>query len=264
MNFIRPFDLSHPPLHRVGLLKEQEDKYILVVDMHHIITDGISHDILAREFTALYAGEELPFLRLQYKDYAEWENSDTRKEARKKQETYWLKEFTGEIPLLHLPMDHARPETNKTFREYLMEVKEKALNAYENQDYPFEELVDRLGIPRQPGRQPLVDAVFAFYEENQLGPQESQARQAAAGASHFDLMIYITARNDAMSAIFEFSTDLFNKSTIEEFSNSYQEILVQVVENPDITLKEIKITFPHHLMAARSAFIRDDKDAWEL
>ncbi|MCX6584831.1 MAG: amino acid adenylation domain-containing protein [Candidatus Aminicenantes bacterium] len=346
--FIRPFDLSHAPLCRVGLIKALESKYILVVDMHHIITDGISRDILAREFTALYAGEELPFLRLQYKDYAEWENSDTRKETRKKQEAYWLKEFTGEIPLLRLPMDHARPEVfgfrgdkftfminpgvtaeikklagqmkvtlmmfmfsvykillskysgqeefvvgtvsagrrhadleniigffvnmlaiktrpamNKTFREYLMEVKEKALNAYENQDYPFEELVDRLGIRRQPGRQPLVDTVFAFYEENRSGPQESQARQAAAGASHFDLMIYITARNDSMSAIFEFSTDLFNKSTIEEFSNSYREILAQVVENLDITLKELKITLPHHLMAARSAFIRDDEDAWE-
>ena len=146
----------------------------------------------------------------------------------------------------------------------IIEVKEKTLNAYENQDYPFEELVEKLGLPRQSGRQPLVDTVFAFNEASAAGLQESQSQQSAAGESHFDLMIYITALHNSMTALFEFSTDLFNKATIEEFSNSYLEILDQVAENYNTKLKQIKVTLPSHLMAARSTTIHDDIDAWEL
>jgi acyl carrier protein len=73
-NFIRPFDLSCAPLLRVGLLEIGKEKHILMVDMHHIITDGASEKLFAREFMRLYIdeGEGLSPLKIQYKDYALW------------------------------------------------------------------------------------------------------------------------------------------------------------------------------------------------
>ncbi|MCP4155357.1 MAG: FkbM family methyltransferase, partial [bacterium] len=70
-SFVRPFDLSRAPLIRAMLIKKKEETFIMSVDMHHIVTDGVSMDLFVKEFTALYAGEELPPLAFQYKDYSE-------------------------------------------------------------------------------------------------------------------------------------------------------------------------------------------------
>ncbi|UCH92909.1 MAG: AMP-binding protein, partial [Candidatus Aminicenantes bacterium] len=129
-SFIRPFDLSRAPLLRVGLIKVKhtpsalrghprrgtynsqegkEDKYFLLVDMHHIISDELSTGIFIREFTSLYTGKRLPGLRLQYKDYSQWHNRQAQSERMKEQEIYWLKQFEGEAPVLNLPTDFPRP-----------------------------------------------------------------------------------------------------------------------------------------------------------
>jgi hypothetical protein len=107
--FVRPFDLSRPPLLRVGLINTGNNKHVFMVDMHHIVTDGTSTGILITEFMFLYEGKELPGLRVQYKDYAEWENREKEGEALKQQEAFWLSDFAEEIPLLDLPFDYLRP-----------------------------------------------------------------------------------------------------------------------------------------------------------
>ncbi|MCP5048939.1 MAG: amino acid adenylation domain-containing protein, partial [bacterium] len=107
--FIRPFDLSLAPLMRVGLLKAGEENYMLIVDMHHSISDGTSHTVLERDLNALYSGETLPRLTLQYKDYSHWQSNQTLAGTLKQQEQYWLDRFAGEIPLLNLPADYPRP-----------------------------------------------------------------------------------------------------------------------------------------------------------
>ena len=78
-------------------------------DMHHIITDGISLEIFASEFLALHAGRQLPPLTVQYKDFSQWQTLLLESEKIKKHEQYWLKEFAGEITVLHLPTDYPRP-----------------------------------------------------------------------------------------------------------------------------------------------------------
>ncbi|MCU0289041.1 MAG: amino acid adenylation domain-containing protein, partial [Acidobacteria bacterium] len=108
-NFILPFELSKAPLLRVGLLTLAEQKHLLVVDMHHIISDGISRRVLAEEFMSLYDGKGLPGLKLQYKDFAAWQNSHEIKEASLKQKSYWREQFEDEIPVLDLPTDFVRP-----------------------------------------------------------------------------------------------------------------------------------------------------------
>ncbi|MCU0286784.1 MAG: amino acid adenylation domain-containing protein [Acidobacteria bacterium] len=108
-HFIRAFDLSKAPLLRVGLLKTAEEEFILMVDMHHIISDGVSIQVLVRDFSTLYAGKELPGIKLQYKDYAEWQNRERFSQKLLTQGGYWKKECEGEIPVLELPTDYSRP-----------------------------------------------------------------------------------------------------------------------------------------------------------
>jgi iturin family lipopeptide synthetase A len=107
--FVRPFDLSRPPFLRVKLVKIGPKKYVLLVDIHHIITDLFSANIFREEFIALYKGNDLSGLALQYKDFAEWQQGFLSSGALKKQADYWLKEFSGDIPMLDLPTDYLRP-----------------------------------------------------------------------------------------------------------------------------------------------------------
>ncbi|MCP4148803.1 MAG: AMP-binding protein, partial [bacterium] len=113
--FFRPFELSKAPSLRVAVVETPRTaaapgEVFMLLDMHHIITDGTSQDTLTGEFFTLYDGENLPPLVLQYRDYAEWQNSDKQKEAIKRQEKYWLNRYSGELPVLSLPTDYPRPE----------------------------------------------------------------------------------------------------------------------------------------------------------
>ncbi|WP_157244253.1 condensation domain-containing protein, partial [Paenibacillus elgii] len=71
--------------------------------------DGVSMGVLTDEFVRLYGGEELPPLRIQYKDYAAWQQADVHGEWMKRQEAYWLDVFRGELPVLDMPTDYPRP-----------------------------------------------------------------------------------------------------------------------------------------------------------
>ncbi len=106
--FIRPFDLSQAPLMRVGLIEISSDEHLLLVDMHHIISDGISLGILVNDFKALYQGQKLLPLDLQYKDFAEWQQSDVQLERLAKQKAFWLAEFSEQPTVLELPSDSPR------------------------------------------------------------------------------------------------------------------------------------------------------------
>ncbi|MGD2085176.1 MAG: condensation domain-containing protein [Candidatus Aminicenantes bacterium] len=110
-SFIRPFDLNNAPLLRVGLIKTAEDKYILLIDMHHIISDGFSGRIIINELGMYARGEKekLPPLKIQYKDYTQWYNNELHSGLLKKQEAYWLKLFETKVPTLNLPLDYERP-----------------------------------------------------------------------------------------------------------------------------------------------------------
>ncbi|EPR14447.1 condensation domain-containing protein, partial [Ruminiclostridium papyrosolvens] len=107
--FIGPFNLFEAPLMRVKLVKLSDKKHILLLDIHHIISDGTSMGILIRDFAGLYRGENLNPLKVQYKDYAQWRNDFSETDVLKNQENYWLDRLKGELPLLSLPLDYNRP-----------------------------------------------------------------------------------------------------------------------------------------------------------
>lgn len=111
----KPFSLIDDRLFRANLVKTTKDQHTLVLSMHHIVSDGVSLDILHRDLLAIYNAllrkrkPVLPELRIQYKDYAEWEQSSVNQRRIKKQETYWLEKLQGQLPILNLPTDKPRP-----------------------------------------------------------------------------------------------------------------------------------------------------------
>ncbi|MGB8194441.1 MAG: amino acid adenylation domain-containing protein [Chitinophagaceae bacterium] len=111
---IRPFDLASGPLLRAGLYQTSDDRWILSYVMHHIISDGWSMGILISELMRLYNscinGEDSPLneLNIQYKDYAVWQQQQLEGDL-STHEAYWLQQFEGEIPVLELAADNARP-----------------------------------------------------------------------------------------------------------------------------------------------------------
>lgn len=111
----RPFDLANGPLLRASLARVAPDKWILIYSMHHIISDGWSMGVLIKELLQYYEGEELTQARLQYKDYAVWQQEQLHNGAFDAHKGYWLEQLKGELPVLELPTDFARPLV-KTYR----------------------------------------------------------------------------------------------------------------------------------------------------
>ncbi|MDQ1354002.1 MAG: hypothetical protein QG657_4311, partial [Acidobacteriota bacterium] len=111
-HFIRAFDLSKAPLLRVGLIAIEPGIPLMLVDMHHIICDGASHGILAGQFQALYDGEELPVIRLQYKDFSRWQSNLLTSGQMAEGEKYWLTILEDKLSrpsMSPMPTDFSRP-----------------------------------------------------------------------------------------------------------------------------------------------------------
>ncbi|MCK4261108.1 MAG: amino acid adenylation domain-containing protein, partial [Halanaerobiales bacterium] len=328
--FIKPFDLSKAPLFRVGLIKIEEGKHLLIYDMHHIISDGVSMSILVNEFFRLYNEEELIPLRIQYKDFANWQNELFASEKRQKLEEYWLDQFAGEIPKLNLPTDYPRPNImsfngdqttfsldkelteklnelilkegatlymallatfsvllskysaqddiiigspiagrshadleniigmfintlamrnypsgEQTFVEFLEAVKVNSLNAYENQDYQFEMLVDKLDLDRDMSRNPLFDVMFTLQNiessMNEIQGLEIAPYDLKGNIAKFDLSLIVTETPEGMNCAFAYSTDLFKSETIERLKKHLINIIKEVLSNPDIKISDIEM-----------------------
>ena len=108
-----PFDLSRGPLFRVTLLRLDDEDHVVLISMHHIITDGWSFGVLYREISTLYQAFEgggsspLPDLPLQYGDYALWQQDFIQRTRLEKLFTYWRRQLADWIPL-QLPTDRIR------------------------------------------------------------------------------------------------------------------------------------------------------------
>ncbi|MCU0289296.1 MAG: condensation domain-containing protein, partial [Acidobacteria bacterium] len=338
-SFIRPFDLSKAPLMQTGLLKNNNGSYILLVDIHHIITDGTSHEVLKKDFMSLYKGESLPSLRLQYKDFAQWQNSNKENDRRKRQELYWLNEFPDEIPVLAIPTDYPRPlmqsfagnkidfeisaaETGllhgvalqggatlfmvlaavlnillaklsgqediiigtpvagrrhadlekiigmfvntlalrnfphgeKTFPGFLEQFKDRTLEAFENQEYPFDDLVEKVAINRDMGRNPLFDVLFVLQNISSVPAEAAEAVAAVSEkrmieddniprTAKFDLEINAWEVGQRLELGFGYSTKLFKKETVERFITYFKRIVSLVVKAKEsgIRIRDIEI-----------------------
>jgi amino acid adenylation domain-containing protein len=109
----RPFDLAHGPLLRVKLLRLGEQEHVLVVTMHHIISDGWSTGVMVREFSRLYEaytrgeGSSLEELQIQYGDYTVWQREWLQGEGMEEHLGYWKQQLAG-VEALDLPTEGKR------------------------------------------------------------------------------------------------------------------------------------------------------------
>jgi polyketide synthase PksJ len=357
--FIRPFDLAGGPLIRVGLIRQEENRYILMIDMHHIVTDGNSHRQITRELQHYYGGKTLEPLTVQYRDYAQWENRPAQQEALLRQGDYWRKQYNDGVPRLELPIDKPRPphqqfegrivgfelsrqeknaletigrregttrfmeilalynillakitgredivvgtivngrkypeqeeiigvhvntlalrhrpEGNKTFREFLRDVKTAVREAFAHRDFPFDNLVQELVKQRDMSRNPVFDVGMtldnldnmerdntgeagthrAELQINTLGHRDTTAR--------CDLFLHGVA-TDKIHLVFQYSTALFEEETVKRYTEYYIKIVTAVIERPDIKIKEIAIHSEEEIRNTREA-LRTDREAVKI
>ncbi|HVS00778.1 MAG TPA: amino acid adenylation domain-containing protein, partial [Thermoanaerobaculia bacterium] len=112
---VRPFDLARGPLLRARVVRLAAQDHLVLLTMHHILSDGWSMEILVREATALYASllggapVFLPALPVQYADYAVWQRSWLAGEVLAREIDHWRRQLAGAPPLLELPADRPRP-----------------------------------------------------------------------------------------------------------------------------------------------------------
>ncbi|NEQ85414.1 MAG: non-ribosomal peptide synthetase, partial [Moorea sp. SIO2I5] len=111
----KPFNLSQAPLFQIYILKLEEKLHWLLLKIHHIISDGLSIEIILKEIAAFYSAQcegkvcqlEPP---MQFREYVEWQEKMNQTEEMAARESYWLDKFSGSIPVLDLPSDRPRPQ----------------------------------------------------------------------------------------------------------------------------------------------------------
>lgn len=327
-NFAKPFDLSKAPLARFMLVDFNNGKSALLVNTHHIISDGTSMSLLIDELCKLYNSIELPINQFHYIDFANWESQQLQSEAYEHHKQFWKNQFEEEIPVLNLPTQFSRPNASSfhgekvyssigydltnniyklannlnvtpymlllsayyvllskyssqediivgspiigrelpqtysmigmfvnslplrstvnqelSFKEFLNSVKNNCLSCFEHQVYPFDELVNQLNLKRDVSRNPLFDTMFIFQNngnpEVNFGDIKAKYYIPDMHISKFDLSLEITPENDQLNLSLEYRTDLFENWFIQNMLNHYTNILKAIIDNANITIKDI-------------------------
>ncbi|MVT11418.1 non-ribosomal peptide synthetase [Chitinophaga tropicalis] len=332
------FDLAAGPLVRAGLYQVADNKWVFAYAMHHIISDAWSMDVLIRELLQVYNArakgepESLQPLRIQYKDYAAWQQEQLSGDALRQHQEYWLKQFDGELPVLELIPDRPRPAVKtyngasvrrkidiqltrslkaltqelgstlfmgllaavkaliyrytgqedvvigspiagrdhvdlegqigfyintlalrtrfkgeSSYRELLEQVKQTTLNAYEYQLYPFDEIVEKLGLRRDTSRSPLFDVMVILQN---AGSEHTKAQQldklAITGyeglkqmVSQFDITFEFGEAEDGLQLNIVYNSDLYDVATIERMGNHLEELLRAATANAGCPVQEL-------------------------
>lgn len=110
-SFLKAFSLDTPPLLRVGIVSLAPERHILVVDIHHIVFDGISMALLVDEFLFLYDGNDAPPPQIQFKDYAVWLNEPEQRQRLLEQRDFWLEQLDPQMTPMPMPYDFPPPQS---------------------------------------------------------------------------------------------------------------------------------------------------------
>ena len=345
----RPFDLEQGPLLRVYLFRQSASESVLLLVMHHIITDFWSLAVLVEELSTLYPAEcagrtvTLPPLRRQYADYARWQQNLLAGSRGEQLRTFWSQYLAGELPVLNLPTDRLRPplqtyrgqvytwrlnaalteqlkalsrtygttlnttllaafqallcrytgqedlcvgsltagrnqadfagtigyfvnpivlrtqlQPKQTFLDLLEHTRQSLLGAFENQDYPFNLLVDQLQQARDLSRAPLFQVMFVFQRAYKLNEQGltafgldlNGAQTELAGLqleslalehrfAQFDLTLTLGEVDQELAASFEYNADLFAAESIERMAGHFRVLLESITANPTRRLSSL-------------------------
>ncbi|WP_253895672.1 non-ribosomal peptide synthetase/type I polyketide synthase, partial [Corallococcus exercitus] len=330
----RPFDLGTGPLLRTRLLRLTPSHHVLLLGMHHVVSDGWSLGVMVREVASAYAAfasgaaPALLALPIQYADFAAWQRGWLQGDVLEDEVAWWKEQLAGAPRVLDLPTDKPRPTTRSphgallpvrvprdltdrlaglaraegatpfmallavwqallsrysrqedllvgapiagrthgdveglvgffvntlvlrarihpeaSFRALLGQVRDTTLAAYEHQDLPFEKLVEELQVPRDLGRTPLVQAVFAL-QNAPAGVLEApglrmELLEVDAGTAHFDLGLLLTETPDGLRGSIEYSTDLFERDTVARLAGHLRVLMEAAVAGPDVPLSAL-------------------------
>jgi amino acid adenylation domain-containing protein len=332
-----PFDLERGPLIRGRLVRLAQDDHVLLLTMHHIVSDGWSMGVLVDELGRLYGAfregrpDPLPALPVQYADYAAWQRRWVEDRVLEAQASYWTKTLSGAPALLELPTDHPRPprqdhagarlpleldETltaglkelsrrhgttlfmtllagwaavlgrlagqeevvvgtptanrgrreiegligffvntlavrvdlsdRPTVAELLGRVKTRALEAQQNQDIPFEQVVELVQPVRSLAHSPLFQVMFTWQNEGgggvelpglELGPIPRAERTAAK----FDLRLSLRERDGRIEGRLEYATSLFERATVERYVGYLRTVLEQMAADGAHTVDRLEL-----------------------
>lgn len=332
----RPFDLHSGPVIRSTLIDIAENEAVLIITIHHIVSDGWSLGVLFNELHQLYsafstgAELELSGLQIQYVDYSVWQRRSFVSGLLQQQASYWREKLEG-FAQLELPTDFNRPQAQTfegghvsrrlpqdlvvsikqlseasgatlfmtmlaafnvllnrycrqddivigtpianrnrvevedligffvnmlvlrtdlsaatNFNSLLALVRETALEAYQNQDLPFEKLVEELKIERDLSRNPLFQVSFALQ-----GTPEDMFRLeglnlellqiAEVATTRFDLEVNVTEGKGQMIIDCLFNTSLFRRNSVEKMMARFESLLQAIVAAPDQELEQLDI-----------------------
>ncbi|WP_128894536.1 non-ribosomal peptide synthetase [Longirhabdus pacifica] len=329
LSLIQPFTLNIAPLFRAYLFKISEKHHAFFIDMHHIISDGASVDILLSELMKLYEGETLQPLPIQYKDYTAWHQQYLQSEKVNEHEAFWLNQFKYSVPTLQLHTDFPRPsmkqydgdivtfslsqdlssklravmhqekislfsillaaynvflskytgqedivvgtpisgryhpdvnnifgmfantialrnypEGSQTFQHFMQKVKQMVIEAFDHADYPFEQLVEKLKLPRNVSRSALFDTMLIVVNETEKHTHSHNLTYEKQNTlwknSKFDLSWYVEEK-DQLEVTVEYSTHLFHRETIERMTVHFEHILTQLLQHPMQQLQHVQM-----------------------
>src|SRR5437763_1232002 len=210
------FDLAHDRLLRVALLRLAADRHVLVLAMHHIVSDGWSIGVLVREVEALYAAfaqgrpSPLPELPVQYADYAVWQRRWLADGALERQLAYWTRQLAGAPAALELPTDRPRP----------------AVPSFRAAVHHLPIAPARHNVPQQ---SPLIAGLAV--EPFDTGPVPAK----------FDLELSMVEADGALAASIVYATDLFDAATIARLAGHFARLLDAIVADPERRIAELPL-----------------------
>jgi hypothetical protein len=140
----------------------------------------------------------------------------------------------------------AEIKEDMTYWDFLKQIKDISLNAYENQEYPFDELVEAVCAERDMSRNPLFDVVFAFqnnepFKSKMDGAEIKVRTDFNFSTAKFDLTFNIDTIDNEYELYLEYCTDLFKEDTVIRLFEHFREVLAAIVNEPDCRLNDIKM-----------------------
>ncbi|MCP4148301.1 MAG: AMP-binding protein, partial [bacterium] len=151
--------------------------------------------------------------------------------------------FVNTLPI------RSNPSGEKTFRTYLAEIKEQTLGAFENQEYQFEDIVEKIALRRDTGRNPIFDVMLTLQNqadfvdamENETGEPADKIIHTGQGISKFDITLTILEIGGGLHLTFEYCTKLFKPETIERFVHYMKNLVTALKGDDTVKLGEMTI-----------------------
>lgn len=330
------FNLEESPPIIIKLLMLNKDNNLLIITVHHIISDGWSIDIFINELSTIYTGLlnggriNLPDLKIQYGDFAQWQQNWFERGNIQKQMEYWKQQLHNAPLITQLSMDKPRPEkpkfvgrtekffldqetkksltviceqekvtlfmllltifnvlvykdsgqkdivigtpvanrlrpevenligffvntlairtkiaSNLTFKDYLAAVRSVLLEAYDNQDLPFEKLVEAINPQRNLSFTPIFQMMFIMQNARaakfSLPGVEIIPEELDFSVSSFDMIFQVYEKSEELEFFVEYNTEIFSIERIKDFIIRFKILVNFILKNKNEKIINISI-----------------------